>query len=137
MIQSSHVFSKALLIHIIVISVGITLMYFFPKTLPSFLHSLMIRTKNNLKFHIAEKDPNVLRNKIKQTIGTNVEKIFKSILWTILKFTMGINESTIFDAASLTSPNLNSSLRRCSQRTDNSKVIISSGMCGTMDGGHR
>jgi beta-lactamase class A len=48
-----------------------------------------------------EKDPDVLQNKIKQLIGTAWDNYSVYVVDYTSKFTMGINESTIFDAASI------------------------------------
>ncbi len=98
-------FQPRYFIHVIVISLlGITLMYFFPEKHSGIISPLTDNQepkKTIFSFIMPEKDPNVLRNKIKQTIGTAWKNYSVYIVDYSSKFTMGINESTIFDAASV------------------------------------
>jgi beta-lactamase class A len=53
------------------------------------------------KFLKKEKDPDVLRDKIKQTVGDAWDNYSVYVVDFNSKFTMGMNESTIFTAASI------------------------------------
>lgn len=89
---------------VIICVLGVVLIYFFSGKRASIISPLADSHEQNksiLSFMKPEKDPDVLQDRIKQLIDTAWDNYSVYVVDYTSKFTMGINESTIFDAASI------------------------------------